>query len=77
MTKFVVEIDGRPEAVIESSLDDAKREAIRRAGNMKSMKITVLHGGIVPSDAFYWDYEINDWVYNQNAAQVEAKGKES
>jgi len=39
------------------------------------MKITSFGPGTVPSSGWYWDYEISDWVFSQNAVFAEAKRK--
>jgi len=75
VTRFLVEIDGKPRAV-HDDLATAKLGAISLANGESSMKITSAGPGAVPSSAWYWDYAIGDWVYSQNAVFAEAKRKD-
>jgi len=73
--RFLVEIDGKPQAV-HDDIASAKQEAISLAMGVSSMKVTSVGPGIVPSSAWYWDYTISAWVFSQNAVFAEAKRKD-
>lgn len=72
---FLVEIDGNKHAFYDD-LDSAKKEATHLSKGVSSMKITSFGPGAAPCSAWHWDYEINDWVFCENAVFAEAKRKD-
>jgi hypothetical protein len=74
MGGFLIEIDGHP-IDVAASLDAGKARARALAKNGESIKITGINAP-APSDAWYWDYEINSWVYSSNAALAEPKARQ-
>ena len=71
---FIIEIDGEKIAV-EDNLESAKQKARPFANEGSSIKITSVGTGSVPSSAWYWDYEISNWVFSQNAVFAKAQRK--
>lgn len=67
---FLVEIDGEPKSVYED-LISAKNAAISLSNGSSRLKITSIGPGIVPSSAWCWDYESNEWVFTENAVFAE------
>lgn len=74
-TNYQVEIDGAPRAVLES-FDNAKEEGLRLGEGHRAVSITVVHHGPVPSDAYYWDYEVDAWVHVPNAVHCKPKRRD-
>jgi hypothetical protein len=63
MTAFLIEIDRKPVAVEEESLETAQRRALEMAEGRRAVMVTIMMGGTIPHTACYWDYEICRWVF--------------
>ncbi|KAF0163274.1 MAG: hypothetical protein FD157_3144 [Rhodocyclaceae bacterium] len=73
-TGYRVEIDGKPHPLYYD-LDSAKQAAVCLAKGASSMKITTIRPVGMAASAWYWDYEIGEWVFAQNAVLAIAKKK--
>ncbi len=68
---YLVEIDRVPKTTADT-LEEAQALGLALAEGKKSLKITLL-AGPTPSSAHYWDYDLEDWVFNSNAGLVDER----
>jgi hypothetical protein len=69
---FLIEID-RKEQGFHEDLDYAKQVAPSLENGVSSIMIKSVNPNNVPSSAWCWDYEKEDWEFYQNAALAQAK----